>query len=74
MAADSDWMKNGADILAIMNTAMELKKRMLKKGLRKAKCLCPLCKNETFLAILAGSKNHIHAKCQTEGCSAQIMQ
>lgn len=46
-----------------INTAAKLKQKMLDKGIRCARTKCPHCGGDWY-ARLAGTKNHIHARCE----------
>lgn len=55
-----------------MERVFKLKKKMLEKGLRKAKATCePPCKG-FIVGYLAGPKNHIHARCIE--CKLSLME
>lgn len=48
--------------------AGDTKKRMLERSKRKGYRKCPFCESGRVIFILAGSRNHLHGKCSTEGC------
>lgn len=55
--------------------AMEYKKKMLDRGLRSAKATCKICgTKDSFLMVLAGPKNHLHAKCNNPSCKVSVME
>lgn len=60
-------------ILKYLETASKIKKIMKSKNIRKSRCKCPYCDNGEITAVLAGKRDHLHAKCSTSGCF-QIME
>ena len=56
----------------VLNTGMKLKKIMLKKHLKQARCVCPRC-GGMIQATLAGPRNHLHMACDG-GCGMQLME
>jgi hypothetical protein len=67
---DDDWV---AEAMGDLNTALTLKQVMLKRGLRRARCKCTRCGNETLQGALVGRRNHGRFWCTTEGCSFKQM-
>lgn len=55
-------------MLAYFATAMKLKEKMQKKGVRRAYTNCPHCEGGRIDAMLVGPRNHMHARCSTPGC------
>lgn len=58
---------------AKFETAIKLKRRMQSKKLRRARAVCPHCDGGMISAVLAGPKDHIHARCSTPSCF-QVME
>ncbi|MFC3074669.1 hypothetical protein [Shinella pollutisoli] len=59
-------------IAEVLATGMKLKSVMNKKGLKRARCVCPRC-GGTIRATLAGARNHLHMACDG-GCGMQMME
>lgn len=55
----------------IVKKAVIARKNMEKKGLTRAKALCPYCHGEWHIRLL-GSKKHIHLKCDGD-CKTMMM-
>lgn len=62
---------------ASLQKIQELKQKLLKTGKRKrkGKATCPSCgAKNTFKLVLAGRKNHLHAKCVSDTCGLWYME
>jgi len=60
----------GAVALSI-ETGLKLKKIMLKRGLRRCRCVCPRC-GGMIHAGLAGRRDHLRMSCS--GCGLNMME
>ncbi len=56
----------------VIRTASKLKKVMLKRGLKRARCECPRC-GSFIWARIAGPRNHIHMSCEGQ-CGMSMME
>ncbi len=56
----------------VIKTASKLKKVMLRKGLKRARCECPRCGNFIHGRI-AGPRNHLHMACEGR-CGMSMME
>lgn len=70
MTEKEQFLKHAAKVF---NIGFKLKKIMLKKNLRIAKCECPDCKGWIF-GQLVGRKNHLHMRCNNPACNIQMME
>lgn len=60
------------DFVAIIQTALKLKDRMIALNKTNVWTHCPICKEQgkkgKLYGRLVGRKHHLHAHCTTEGC------
>lgn len=63
MVSNADRAEFHKHLGKVMNLAIKMKKVMLKKGLRRARAVCPDCPDKYLNGTLNGSKDHLHMVC-----------
>lgn len=66
--AKSDFWNKFGDVI---DTAVKFKKVMKRKGLRRARCVCPRCGKHIHGSI-SSYNGHFHMRCETTGCMAMM--
>lgn len=52
-----------------------IKRKMLETNIRHGKATCPQCKQKNVLeCVLAGNRNHLHARCHNPECNFASME
>lgn len=63
-------------VALVLETSIKLKRSMIKRGLRRARAICPRCGggDGTLQGALVGPRNHLRMWCDTPGCSMEVME